>query len=260
MPRQSLRSTFLGLCLAAGAGLGLPLTLAVLNVAVPPLQAAPGAATNSSAMSEAQARAAATRILEAIQRKDANARYSQFAPSLQRVSSPEMVATTLRTQPTLLRWTITQVVPGLDSNMVEATLVTSAGTRHLVMVLDGQGRLEGYNVDRSDQKAEQVVRDFLTALTSGHFISASSFLSPRLQEEIPQSELQNKWQNLQKLAGQYQSVVRISPSESTTQERLVIATVKFNRITDNLFVVLDPANRIINVDFPAEPALPEQKR
>jgi len=256
MPRLSLRSNLLGLGLAAGAALGLPLV-----AGLPALQAAPNPpAATSSAVSEAQARAAATRILQALQHKDANARYAQFAPSLQRVSSPEMVAATMRSQPALLSWTITWVVPGLDSNTVQATLVTAAGKRQLLMVIDGQGRLEGYNIDRSDQKAEQVVRDFLKALTSGHYISASSFLSPSLQEDIPQSELQNKWQNLQRLTGQYQEVVRVTPSESTSKERLVIATVKFNRITDNLFVVLDGANRIINVDFPADPALPDQKR
>ena len=38
--------------------------------------------------------------------------------------------------------------------------------------------------------------------------------------------------------------------------KLVIATLEFNRLTDNLFVILDDRNQIIGVDFPTEPNAP----
>jgi hypothetical protein len=220
-----------------------------------PLEGFPGR-TNSSAVSEARARQAAERILRVVQRRDANARFAQFSPSLQRVTSPSMIEATMKTQPELLSWTITAVQPGFDSSTVEATLRTSKGTRQLLMVIDADGRLAGYHFDASDAPAEAVVRDFVTALSRGHYISASSFLSPRLQEEIPQTALQAKWQRLQRQTGNFVRIRRVSRAENTPEMKLVIVTTEFNRLTDNLFVILDDRNQIIGVDFPTEPNAP----
>ena len=128
------------------------------------------------------------------------------------------------------------------------------------MVIDDQGRIDGYHFNVTDQPAEKVVRDFITALSSGHFISASSFLSPLMQEQIPQGQLQQKWLNLQRITGNFVRVKRINRAESTPEMRLVIVNTEFNRLTDNLFVTLDSDNRIIGVDFPTDPAPPSPPR
>ncbi|MCP9785086.1 DUF3887 domain-containing protein [Cyanobium sp. N5-Cardenillas] len=214
----------------------------------------------SAALSEAQARSAAERILTTIRNGDAQARFNQFSPALQRVSSPSMVAATMKTQPRLLRWAIRSIQPGYDSSTVEATLFTAAGERDLLMVIDANGRIDGYHFDVTDQPAEKVVRDFITALASGHFISASSFLSPVMQEQIPQGQLQQKWLNLQRITGNFVRVKRINRAESTPDMRLVIVNTEFNRLTDNLFVTLDAQNQIIGVDFPTDPAPPSPPR
>jgi hypothetical protein len=225
--------------------------------------AAPAAApadASSSALSEIRARQAAERILRVLQSRDANARFAQFAPELQRVTSPSMIAATMKTQPQLLSWTITSVQPGYDSSAVEATLRTSRGSRQLLMVINADGKLTGYHFNASDAPAEAVVRDFITALARGHFISASSFMSPTLQEEIPQSALQGKWLRLQRLTGNFLRIRRIARAENTPEMKLVIATLEFNRLTDNLFVILDDKNQIIGVDFPTEPNAPAPVR
>jgi hypothetical protein len=225
--------------------------------------AAPAAApadASSSALSEIRARQAAERILRVLQSRDANARFAQFAPELQRVTSPSMIAATMKTQPQLLSWTITSVQPGYDSSAVEATLRTSRGSRQLLMVINADGKLTGYHFNASDAPAEAVVRDFITALSRGHFISASSFMSPTLQEEIPQSALQGKWLRLQRLTGNFLRIRRIARAENTPEMKLVIATLEFNRLTDNLFVILDDKNQIIGVDFPTEPNAPAPVR
>lgn len=257
MPRPPSRRALIGLLLLLGSSQALPAPRGAWA------QTAPGPATSgqpSAALSEAQARAAAERILATIRNGDAQARFNQFSPTLKSVSSPSMVAATMKTQPRLLRWTIRSVQPGFDSSTVEATLVTSAGQRDLLMVIDDQGRIDGYHFNASDQPAEKVVRDFIAALSSGHFISASSFLSPVMQEQIPQGQLQQKWLNLQRITGNFVRVKRIIRAESTPEMRLVIVNTEFNRLTDNLFVTLDSENRIIGVDFPTDPASPSPAR
>jgi hypothetical protein len=217
---------------------------------------APAPVGTSSALSELRARQAAERILTVVRNRDANARFAQFAPELQRVTSPSMIAATMKTQPQLLSWTITSVQPGYDSSTVEATLRTSRGTRQLLMVINDNGKLAGYHFDATDAPAEAVVRDFVTALARGQFISASSFLSPSMQEEIRQASLQARWQRLQRITGNFDRIVSVSRAENTPEMKLVIVTIRFNRLTDNLFVVLDNRNQIINVNFPTDPNEP----
>jgi hypothetical protein len=250
------------LALSLATALALP-AMAQQAVPVPIPQTVapttPGSST-SSALSEARAREAAERILKVVQRRDATARFDQFAPSLQRVTSPAMIEATMKTQPELLSWKITGIEPGFDSSTVEATLVTSRGVRQLTMVINANGRLAGYHFDVTDAPAESVVRDFVTALSRGHYISASSFLSTSLQEEISQQSLQSKWQQLQRLTGNFVRIRKVSRAENTPEMKLVIVTTEFNRLTDNLFVTLDSRNQIIGVDFPTQPNPPAAVR
>ena len=256
MPRPQPRRALIGLTLLLSS-------LAVLAPRRAWAQAVPlptSTGQPSAALSEAKARAAAERILTTIRNGDAQARFNQFSPALQRVSSPSMVSATMRSQPKLLRWTIRSIQPGYDSSTVEATLFTSAGQRDLLMVIDADGKIDGYHFNVTDQPAEKVVRDFISALSAGHFISASSFLSPVMQEQISQAQLQQKWFNLQRITGNFVRVKRISRAESTPDMRLVIVNTEFNRLTDNLFVTLDAQNQIIGVDFPTDPAPPSPPR
>ncbi|MEB3166236.1 MAG: DUF3887 domain-containing protein [Cyanobacteriota bacterium] len=262
LPRMPRRIGLIGLALAAGLvggdlraraqqG-GLPLG-AGAELALPANPAAP----SSAAVVEARARAAADRILGAMRDGDANARFAQFAPTLQRISSPALVAANMKRQPKLMSWTITSVVPAFDASTVEAELRTSAGTRKLLLVINGDGKLEVYHLDASDQAAERVARDFVQAVVDGRFVAADGFLSPDLQSEIPPASLQRKWLNLQTRTGNFVRVREVLPSEQSGEMKLVMVTTEFTRLTDNLYVILDRNNAIIGVDFPTEPAAPK---
>ena len=216
----------------------------------------------SAAAVEQRARLAADRVLKALRDGDAQARYEQFAPELQRMTSPWLVAMNMRRQPKIRSWEITTVIPGIDSSTVEARLQTSAGERTLLMVIDENGRLAGYHINMADLPAEKVVADFMDALVDGRFVAASSFLSPEMQEEIPPASLQRKWQLLQRRTGNFIKVRRIARSESTADAKLLLVNTQFTRSTDNLFVILDNSNQIVGIDFPTDPqatALPTQR-
>ena len=212
------------------------------------------------ALSIEQARAAANRILEAVKSGDANLRYSQFSDELKAVSSPSMVAATMRTQPKLLRWTLLSVRSGLRSTTVEASLITSKGQQDLFMVLDDAGKLSGYHLDLTDQAPSLVARDFVTALSQGHFITARSFLSLPMQREIPAERLQLRWQELQRQTGSFVRILKAVEAGSSSDQRLVLVNTEFNRLSDSLFVILNSNNEIINVDFPNDPIAPKPVR
>jgi hypothetical protein len=215
------------------------------------------AAAAPAPLSVEEARAAAERILKAVQSKDPNRRFAQFSPELQAISSPAMVAETMRTQPDLLGWTLLSVRGGLASTTVEASLRTSDGVRDLFMVLDPQGRLTGYHFDLTDAESSRVAADFVRELSRGHFISARSYLALPLQDELTPATLQAKWQELQRSTGTFVKVVRVIEASRSEDSQLVLVNTEFNRVTDNLFVILNTNNEITGVDFPKDPNPPQ---
>jgi hypothetical protein len=253
------RAALLALGLVSSLSLGLshlPASVAQTRPARAPIQPPTSDLPQSNSLSVEQARAAANRILEAIQTGDPNLRYSQFSDQLKAISSPAMVAETMRRQPKLLSWTLLSVRGGLRTTTVEATLQTSAGTRDLFMVLNDQGQLDGYHLDLTDAKSTTVAADFVKALSGGHFITARSFLSLPLQRELTPATLQAKWQQLQRYTGNFVRVGKVVAAEYNEDSQLVLVNTEFNRITDTLFVVLNRSNEIISVDFPQDPVRP----
>jgi len=265
MPRSPLRSLPLPLIAAAAfalAGQGL-LDAPLLAQGTAPSPAAPSlapAGQASSAMVEARTRAAAERILVALRDGDAISRYRQFAPSLQRMTSPAMIRQRMSSMPKVLRWTLGPVVPGQDSSTISARLITSAGPRDLQMVINADGLLEGYHFDAADQPAESVARQFVEMISQGRYISANSLLSPELQSEIPPALMQVKWQRLQRLTGDFVAIKKVFRSENSADQKLVLVKTEFTRLTDTLFVILDRRNQIVGVDFPIEPNPPAPGR
>ena len=215
------------------------------------------AAVKPAALGVPEARAAANAILETIKRGDANARYSQFSDELKAVTSPQMVQNTMRTQPKVLSWKLLSVNRGLQNTTVEASLTTTKGTRDLFIVLNGAGKIVGYHFDRTDEASSQVALNFVKSLSSGQYISARSFLSLDLQKEISPERLQQKWQELQQLTGNFVKVTKAVEANSTPTAKLVMVVTQFNRLTDDLFVILDANNTITGVDFPIDPSKPQ---
>ena len=257
MPRR-LRPTLTSLSLGAALLLGTALQPAV------PLLSAPAQAQPSTAgtpvLSIAEARAAATRILEAVKNGDANARFAQFSDDLKAMTSPAMVQATMRSQPKVLSYQLLSVRSGLSTSTVEAELTTTAGQRVVFIVLNGKGQIERYYVDRTDDPTSKVAEQFVRALSTGNFITAHSFLSPQFQKDITPQALQSKWLNLQRSTGMFQQLGRVVEAESKPDSHLVLVNVQFNRLSDNLFVILDGNNQVIGVDFPSEPNGPKPVR
>jgi hypothetical protein len=219
-------------------------------------QAGPAAAGSTPALTVDQARAAALRVLEAVKQGDAKARFAQFSPSLQAVTSPSMIAATMRSQPKVLSYELLSVRSGTNNSTVEAELKTKAGSRVVFMVLGRDGRIERYYFDRTDDATSSVALQFVQAISTGNFITAQSFLNPSVQRELTPASLQSKWFDLQRETGSFVKVGRAVEAESTPETRLVLVNVQFNRLSDNLYVILNSENQITGVDFPEYPAGP----
>jgi len=255
--RPALTSLSLGAALLLGGGTAISLITAAAARAQ-----APAASTSApgTALSVDQARRAAQRILEAQKAGDANARYAQFSDELQAVSSPSMVQGTMRSQPKVLSYELLSVRSGVSTSTVEAELTTAAGKRTVFIVLNGQGRIVRYYIDRADDPSSKVAAQFMQAISTGQFITAHSFLSPQFQKDITPQALQAKWLNLQRITGSFVKLGRVVEAENTPDARLMLVNVQFNRLSDNVFVILNASNQVTGVDFPAEPNAPAAAR
>ena len=222
----------------------------------PPLEAAPAtllAQTRSAGLSDTAAREAAERILEAVKQRDGKLRYSQFATALQKTSSPAMVQGSLDKWPQLESWTIESVRSGLnDNSSVEVELKNENGTRRGTLVINPEGQLVAQVFDFKDKKSTQVARAFMDAVTDGQFVTARSLLALDLQKEISPSALQNKWLKLQRSTGTFQKIDDVMEADHGSEGTLVLVETSFNRVTDNIFVILNSAHEITGVDFPID--------
>lgn len=207
-------------------------------------------------LSETAAKQAADQILEAVRQRDGQLRYSQFSTALQKTSSPSMVQGTLDQWPQLESWTIQSVRTGLSGNSsVEVLLESQNGSREATLVINPKGRLVAQLFNVADKDSTKVARAFIDAVSDGQFISARSLLALDLQKEISPQALQNKWLGLQKTTGNFQKIEKVMEAEHGSNGSLVLVTVRFNRMTDNIFVILNPAGQITGLDFPIDGAV-----
>ncbi|MCP9771857.1 DUF3887 domain-containing protein [Synechococcus sp. Tobar12-5m-g] len=210
------------------------------------------AALATSGLNPAQARSAAEAIIEGLRRNDSQAIYNLLAPDLQRATTPERIRQRLQLQEPILGSRIKEVLGGADDSTVEADLITAKGTRPLVLVVDDRGRLLGWERDLNDTPIKQVAANFVNALSQGKVVEARGLLSLELQGQLRPQDMLNRWKDLEKLTGTFQRVRGTVVASQGGDQQLVLVTTQFNRLTDNLFVILDASNHIIGIDFPEE--------
>jgi hypothetical protein len=210
------------------------------------------AALATTALTDAQARTAAERLLDALRRGDSQAVFDQLAPELQTATTVAKVRERLRREGTIRATRIRKVLSGADDSTVEAQLTTGKGVKDLVLVLDDRGTVLGWELDQQDTPIRQIAARFITSLSEGKVVDARSLLSLDLQQQFPPQQLLNRWMDLQKVTGGFQRIRGTVVASQGGPQQLVLVTTEFSRLTDNLFVIIDPQGHIIGIDFPRD--------
>lgn len=91
------------------------------------------------------------------------------------------------------------------------------------------------------QKAEA----FVDALSEKQFDKATKDLNRDMKQDWSSINAKEYWQNLQKSTGKFEKRVK-----STVNENLVLVTIQFDKVTEDLFVIFDSQGNIVGVDFP----------
>lgn len=224
----------------------LGLTLSLL----PMIGAAAPVAAQQQALSSEQARQAAQAILDALQQRNGSKLYNLMAAPIRQATTPAKIQSRLSQQKGFDSAFVSGIIPGIDDTTVETRLSTAKGSVPLTLVLDAKGQLLAWELDNVSSTIKQRAEAFIGDISANRLVSARSYLSLAMQQELTPQALAKKWADLQRVAGSFQGIRGSLIAQSGGSEQLVLVTSQFSRLTDNLFVIFDAEGRIVGVDFP----------
>ena len=211
-------------------------------------------ATPRTTLSPAQATRAAQQLLEAMKTKDAGSLYAGLSAPLRQSSSERAVRARLRQSPKLSGYRISSISRGMDDTTVEAVAMLEGGNKEapLLLVLDDDGKLVAWKWVGTTLPIEQSAINFVKDLEAKRWIAARYYLDLDFQKEISPQDLQRKWGKLARTLGGVKAIKSALVASQGGDQQLVLVTIEFGKVTDNLFVIFNRDGRITNVDFSAD--------
>ena len=202
-------------------------------------------------LSPARARASANALLQSIRTRNAQGIYNLLASPLQSATSTEAISKRLQSAPVIDSFRVVEISPGMDDTTVETVAMTNSGTRELplILVLDDDGKLLAWKWVDTVLPIEQTALDFVKDLVAARWVAARYYLDLDFQREISPADLERKWSKLARVLGGVKSIENALVASSSGEQQLVLVTIEFGDVTDNLFVIFNRQGRIINVDF-----------
>jgi hypothetical protein len=241
----------------------MPVGLVLTALTLPWSLSHPVAATPSQVLAQASAPTApapdltkqATAALQLWRTKDFTQLRGLLSPSLQ----------ALLPLPELQRFWNSQVADVGLIKTIGQPRVVSAGSARLVLFPVQFEKMQGnvavsYNDSNqiaginfpTRQTVQQIAERSVAAMAKGDLISARDYFRPALKAEISPQQLGDKWKVLQQGAGRFQRIVgtKLIPAANANELDLVLVTLQFTKVTDDLVIVFDQNKEIVSVDFP----------
>jgi Protein of unknown function (DUF3887) len=97
-----------------------------------------------------------------------------------------------------------------------------------------------------ERDIQQKAENFVDALAQQKFDNATKNLHQTMKPEESTFDVELYWQDLLKQTGKFQKRVK-----STVDGNLVLVTIQFDKVTEDLFIIFDDNGQIVGVDFPA---------
>ena len=209
------------------------------------------ATTPTTTLGAVAATRAAQELLEAITSKNAAALYDGLSAPLRSSTSVAAVEARLSKSPVLSGFRINSIALGVDDTTVEAVALLDEGKREapLLLVLDDDGKLVAWKWVGQTLPIEQSAINFVRDLQAKRWVAARYYLDLDFQKEISPQDLKRKWSKLVRVLGGMKDIKTALVANEGGEQQLVLVTIAFGKITDNLFVIFNREGRIINVDF-----------
>ena len=200
-------------------------------------------------LTQAQAKAAAELMLEALQERQGDVMYDALATPVQASVDAKTVQARLDQREAINGTRVVSIIPGYNTTTIDAVVTTASGDEGMLMVLDEDGKLLAWKWTDQIKPIETTAVEFARDLAAGRWVAARSKMSLQLQEELAPGDLERKWAKLSRTSGGFRKVKDAVIAHQGGEQQLVLVAVSFGVATTNLFVIFDERGRITNVDI-----------
>jgi hypothetical protein len=139
----------------------------------------------------------------------------------------------------------------INADVVKVTTQFAKGTDEILITFNKKQEVIAVNWP-SNKSVEKIAETFVNNLAVKDYARARSNLSPALKTEFFAENIEKSWVNLLKRTGPFQKILDIQnqPGGTTAASNVVIVKIKFEKVTDYLFIFFNKDKQIVNVDFP----------
>jgi hypothetical protein len=179
-----------------------------------------------------------------------------LAPPLQAEWSPEKIQTLwekdlLATTGAFQSIVKTKAIDAIDAQLIVITAKFANSEEDLIVTLNRQQQIVGLDFPET-KNIEEIAKEFVNALVAEDYAQARGYLHPFLKAEAFPEKVQQKWENLLKITGPYKQQVgyKVRKGSDGDGVDVVLVTLQFEKVSEDLFLVFDDQKQIVNVDFP----------
>ena len=144
-----------------------------------------------------------------------------------------------------------RVIKTVNGDLVFVSVEFENTTDELLVSFNQYQQIVGIDFPKVET-IEQIAEKVVDALAKRDFASARGYLHPFLKTEIFPQQVEDKWEKLLLETGSFRKRLKTQTRNSSSVDNMdvVLVTVNFEKVTDNLIVIFDNDKRIIGIDFP----------
>lgn len=144
-----------------------------------------------------------------------------------------------------------RIVETINGDLVFVSVEFRNTTDELLVNFNQYEQIVGLDFPKIET-IEQISTKVVGFLAEKDFASARGYLHPYLKKEIFPQQVEQKWEELLLRTGAFQRQVNVQARNRNSIENMnvVLVTIDFENLTDELIVIFDNDKRIIGLDFP----------
>ncbi|MGK7874752.1 MAG: DUF3887 domain-containing protein [Xenococcaceae cyanobacterium] len=144
-----------------------------------------------------------------------------------------------------------RITRAVGTDLISVNIQFENTTDRLMVIFDSEQQIVGVDLPHRENSIEAIAEKLVDSLVAQDFINARANLHPFLKAELFPEQIQQQWQELLAVTGPFKK--RVSSEVRTTSKvdgiDVVLVTLEFERITDELIVMFNDAKQIIGVNF-----------
>ncbi|NJQ98978.1 MAG: DUF3887 domain-containing protein [Hydrococcus sp. CSU_1_8] len=145
----------------------------------------------------------------------------------------------------------TKAIDAINAQLIIVTTKFANSEEDLIVTLNPQQQIVGLDFPET-RNIEEIAQEFVNALVAEDYPQARGYLHPLLKAEAFPEKVQQKWENLLKITGPYKQQVGYEVRKGSDGDGVdvVLVTLEFEKVSEDLFLVFDDQKQIVSVDFP----------